>query len=185
MSNSFGLIVTRILQSVTLLAAMGCTAAFLSDSDDDAGPKKNAGKSIAFVENKTYQTECTSCHVGFLPGFLPERSWKKLMGDLENHFGENASLENPAKDELIKYLTSHAADKPGATPRSKRIAKMISLSDAPIRITETPFWTRKHSSIRAYVWKREKVGGKSHCDSCHRDANKGIFTEHDVHIPKA
>ena len=106
------------------------------------------------------------------------------MADLDNHFGENASLDDPAKSEILKYLVTNAADRPKASVRSKKIAKMISSGDTPQRITESPFWTRKHSSIKAYIWKREKIGSKSRCEACHLDANKGIFSEHDVHIPK-
>jgi hypothetical protein len=162
---------------------MGCTAAFVGGGDE-AVQRRQAGKSIAFVANKTYQTECMSCHVGYLPGFLPGRSWKKLMGDLENHFGENASLDDPAKSDLLKYLLVNAADSASSTPRSKKIARMIGDADQPIRITETPFWKKRHSSVKAYVWKRPDVGSKAKCDSCHRDAPKGIYDEHDVHIPR-
>lgn len=185
MHNRFGLLITRAVQLVTLVAVMGCTAAFVSDGDADSVQRRNSGKSINFVANKTYQSECTSCHVGYLSGFLPERSWNKIMSDLDNHFGENASLDKPVHDEIALYLAKNAADKPTSSVRSRKIAHMISASDAPIRITETPFWTRKHHSIKSYVWKREKVGSKARCDSCHRDANKGIFTEYDVHVPKA
>ena len=179
-----GFLLTRSIQILALIAVMGCTAAFVSDGDPESVQRREAGKSIALVPSKPYQAECTSCHVGYLPGFLPERSWKKLIADLDNHFGENASLDDPVREEIQKYLVKNAADMPAATKRSKKIAKMISASDTPLRITETPFWTRKHAAIKAYVWKREKVGSKAHCDSCHRDANKGLFSEHDVHIPK-
>ena len=184
MSTDFRLIIIRAGQVLALVGVMGCTAAFVGDGDADAVQRRGAGKSIAFVDHKSYQTECTSCHVGYLPGFLPERSWKKLMGGLSEHFGENASLEEPALGDITKYLVSNAADSPASSNRSKKIARMISSSDAPIRITESPFWKRKHADIKAYVWKRPKVGSKARCDVCHRDAAKGLFDEHDVHIPK-
>lgn len=176
-------IVTRACQVFTLIAGMGCAAAALSDSDESK-QRHTAGKSINFVPNKSYQSECTSCHVGYLPGFLPERSWKELMTHLDDHFGENASLDEPIRTEIENYLVKNAADKPAASPRSKKMAKMLWSSDLPLRITETPFWKRKHYSVREYVWKRPNVGSKAKCDSCHHDANKGIFNERDIHIPK-
>lgn len=173
---------TRFGQYAVLITSVGCTSFFVQENDNDV--VRPRGKSIAFVDNKAYTTECTSCHVGFLPGFLPDRSWKKLMGDLENHFGENASLDDGPRNEILKYVTANAADKPTASARSHKIARMIPAKETPLRITETPFWVKKHASIKSYVWKRPSIKSKSGCDTCHRDAAKGIYDEHDVHIPK-
>jgi len=168
---------------VLLIVAMG-SAATLFSASDTVTVRRELMKSIRFVPNKVYEEECTSCHVGYLPGFLPARSWTKIMAELEDHFGENASVDAPVAEEIKKYLIANAADAPKASVRSKRIAKLISADDHPIRITETPFWTRKHFSIKGFVWKREKVGSKARCDTCHHDANKGLFSEYDVHVPK-
>ena len=184
MSTTFSLVVKRLAQLTVLCGVMGCAAAIVSDGDDMAKQRRGAGKSIPLVANKPYQTECTSCHVGYLPGFLPARSWNKLMGDLENHFGENASLDKQVHDEILKYVTANAADHNPSSPRSRKIARLVSSGDAPLRITDTLFWSRKHASVRAYVWKREKVGSKAHCDACHLDAGKGVYDDHDVRVPK-
>jgi hypothetical protein len=177
-------IILRFFQFAAIVCVVGCTSSLLSDSKIEAVQRKKAAKSFHFNANKAYEEECTSCHVGFLPGFLPERSWKKLMTGLDDHFGENASLDEPVNSAISKYLFANAAEKPAASARSKKIARMIASNDAPIRITETPFWTRKHYSIKAYVWKRPKIQLKSKCEACHRDASKGIFSEFDVQIPK-
>ena len=184
MAHPLGSVVARLVQISALVAVMGCTAAFVGGGDEKSAQRRQAGKSIAFVENKAYQTECTSCHLGYLPGFLPERSWIKLMGGLEDHFGENASLDDPAKSDILKYLAMNAADSVSSTARSKKIGRMIASADAPIRIIDTPFWQKRHSSIKAYVWKRPKITSKSKCDTCHQEAVKGLYDEHDVHIPK-
>lgn len=182
MSRNLRDTLSRLGQYAILLTAVGCTSFFVRDHDNEV--VRPRGKSVAFVENKLYAAECTSCHVGFLPGFLPERSWKKLMGDLENHFGENAALDDGPRNEILKYAIAHAADKAGASARSHKIARMIPAKETPLRITETQFWIKKHGSIKSYVWKRPAVKSKSGCDTCHRDAAKGIFDEHDVRIPK-
>ena len=176
-ANSF----KKGLPLAILTSVMGCATFFTNENPIG---KTARGKSIAFHENKTYQTECASCHLGFLPGFLPIRSWAKLMGDLDNHFGENASLDDGPRNEILTFLKKNAADASGSTPRSHKIATLIKSTDTPVRITESSFWTRKHSSIKASVWKRPKIGTKSKCDACHHDASKGLFDEHDVHIPK-
>jgi hypothetical protein len=184
MNSPFGLILIRSLQFTMLIAVMGCAASLVSSGTVERSKRMVAGKSINFIENKTYAAECTSCHIGFLPGFLPTRSWKKIMGNLENHFGENASLDKPVASEIEIFLLSNAADKPTSSIRSQKIAKMIPATDTPLRIIETPFWIKKHRGIKKYVWKRPKIPSKSSCDSCHRDANKGIYDEHDLHVPK-
>ncbi len=184
MNNPKNIVLVRAIQLLILVSVMSCASVFVSDGKEEAIMKKNAAKSVHFPQSKSYQTECTSCHIGFLPGFLPDRSWKKLMAGLEDHFGENASLDDAVRTEITKFLSLNAADMAASSPRSKRIAKMIPAHESPIRITETPFWKRKHSSIKEYVWKRAKVGHKSNCESCHRDAAKGLYSEHDVNVPK-
>ena len=177
----------RAVEAVKILvlaASMGWTAVAISGSSQAKPPQSGAGKSIAFVENKTYQTECTACHIGYLPGFLPARSWTKMMDDLENHFGENASLDDEPRQEIHDFLVAHAADQKSSTRRSKKIADLIPKDDAPLRITETAFWQRRHGSVRAWVWKRPAVESRAKCNACHRDAEKGIFDEHDVQVPK-
>ena len=176
------LVVAKILQLTLLMLVMSCTA-FIVNDPELRSPKP--GRTVAFTETKEYKAECGSCHLAFLPGFLPSRSWSKLMGDLEHHFGKDASVDDKVKKDLVKFLTAHAADKKSATQRSHRIAAMIPKDEAPLRITETPFWTIRHGSVREYVFKRAGVVSQAKCDSCHRDAAKGIFDEHEIHIPRA
>lgn len=147
-------------------------------------PGQSSGKSIKFVSTPIYKEECGSCHLAFLPGFLPKRSWEKMMATLDDHFGENASLDDDPRQEITTFLVGNAADAKTSTPRSKRIAKMVAESESPLRITETVFWQRKHYSIKRYVWKREKIGTKAKCEACHRDADKGQYSEFDVNVPR-
>lgn len=171
----------NIIRYAVLGSAMGWTAVALSGSK---GGGETRGRSIPFVENKTYQTECTSCHLGFLPGFLPARSWTKMMDELEDHFGENAALDDGPRQEILKFLVANAADKKKSTRRSQKIAQLIPKDESPQRITELTWWTRRHGSVREWVWKRKGVESKAKCNACHRDAEKGVFDEHDVRVPK-
>ena len=133
---------------------------------------------------KLYDEECAACHVGYVPAFLPERSWAKLINDLENHFGQNAELDDGSKALILAYLKRLSADSSGASAASKRLALMIPADEVPIRITETPFWRRRHGSVKAYVWKRSKVQSRAKCDVCHQEAAKGVFNEKTARIPK-
>ena len=78
---------------------------------------------------------------------LPARSWDKLTGGLTNHFGENAALEPASREDILKYSSSHAADAP-ATMEGAKFMRGITKDVAPLRITETPYWTREHHEIK-------------------------------------
>jgi len=177
-----------LLTSMTLLLAIsgsGCSVWTKHTDPVSSHVEKNPKIYLTNPEeSKIYQEECAACHIGYVPGFLPERSWKKMMSDLENHFGQNAALDEPAKGEILAYLTKNSADGLSASARSNRIARMIPKEEVPIRITESPFWKRKHGSIKAFVWGRASVKSRAKCDSCHADASKGIFNEHTAKIPK-
>lgn len=177
---------SRIWPVATLLTFMGVAAfaTFAVTESASSQARRFSAKSIRYVKYQLYEDECASCHVGFLPGFLPQRSWKVLMNGLENHFGEDATFDKDDEKKILKYLLLNSADAKRSTHRSKKIAKLIDRKSRPIRITETPFWQRKHYSIKRYVWDREGVKSKANCGSCHKDAAKGLFSEYDVNIPE-
>ena len=180
-----------MIRYLILVAAIFVTSWGLADEDedDDGGrehSEKSAGRdlrSLAPVSNATWKAECGSCHMAFHPGLLPERSWAKLMAGLDKHFGENASVDPKPKAEITKFLAGNAADR-GATPRSEKIAAAIPTSETPLRITETRWFRAKHHEIGAKIWKRKSVGSAANCAACHRGAEAGRFSEHDVIIPR-
>jgi|APAra7269097559_1048567.scaffolds.fasta_scaffold11363_2 mono/diheme cytochrome c family protein len=120
------------------------------------------------------EKECGSCHMAYLPQFLPERSWQALMAGLNNHFGENASLDPNTSKVILDYLTQHAADRPG---QDNRFLRGLADSVTPLRISDTPYWIRRHSEIPAEVFTHPKVQSKSNCGACHQDAAKGGFED--------
>ena len=117
------------------------------------------------------------------PGLLPERSWKKVMAGLDNHFGENASLDAATHDEIAKFLADNSADKQ-TNRRSSRINQSIPVSSTPMRISETRYFTSKHDEISPNTFKRKSVGSASNCIACHKGAEKGDFSESQVKIPR-
>lgn len=138
---------------------------------------------VAPVKNTVYKEECGSCHFAYQAGLLPARSWDKMMGDLENHFDENAELDKDIQVALAKYLVKNAADDANYK-RSKRIMNSLGKNDTPLRITETPYFIRKHDEIpRRMVQDNPKLGSFSKCAACHVNAEKGSYEEDEVHIP--
>lgn len=39
------------------------------------------------VTNPAYKENCGACHFSYQPELLPSRSWKKILVQLEDHFG--------------------------------------------------------------------------------------------------
>jgi nitrate/TMAO reductase-like tetraheme cytochrome c subunit len=126
------------------------------------------------VSNDNVNKECAACHMAFQAPFLPARSWVAIMGDLANHFGEDASLTDPAvvKD-ITDYLVANAGD---ANGKMNGWVKRIAPDQTPLRITETRGWIGAHSEeVSQKAWK--KAGTKSNCLACHQGAAKGVFED--------
>jgi hypothetical protein len=57
-------------------------------------------------------------------------------------------------------------------------------SRVPLRITEIPYIQEKHHEVSASVLKRKSIGSLSNCSACHKTAEKGIYDDDNVVIPK-
>jgi len=118
--------------------------------------------------------ECSACHMAYSPEMLPQRSWETIMNNLENYFGEDASV-SPGNFEQIKaYLTDNAADSGWF---NTRFAHGISDENIPLRISETPYWIHEHREIHPDYWRSERVQSKSNCMACHRHADRGGYDD--------
>lgn len=137
---------------------------------------------LTLTPNETYETECGDCHLPFHPSLLSSDSWKQMMADLENHFGEDATLYDDATVvEITAYLTTFGGDK-WDTEASNRFR--IVDPKAPFQITATPYWIRKHKDIDPEHFKLKKVAVKSNCGGCHTDHYSGRFDDQKIKIPK-
>ncbi|NQU63278.1 MAG: cytochrome b/b6 domain-containing protein [SAR324 cluster bacterium] len=133
---------------------------------------------------KIWQQECGSCHQLYHPSLLPVRSWERMMAELGDHFGDDASIKeskNRAITDFLKQQAAENADSEAAFKFSRSIAK----SDAPIAITETPYWVHKHTLIKPEVYKRASIKTKANCLACHEDAAEGGFEDDNVKTPEA
>jgi len=135
------------------------------------------------VDNKLYTKECGSCHFDFQPGLLPEKSWLKMMSNLENHFGTDASLAKEEHDTLVGYLRINSSDKAMEYKRSRKMTQSISFYDTPIKITEVPYFIKKHREIPKRMITQNEVKTLSNCAACHTTAQKGIYSERAIKIP--
>jgi len=134
------------------------------------------------VSNPTYKEECGACHFAYQPELLPSGSWEKILAGVEDHFGEVLELDPESKKIIAEYLKANAAEHSSA----KRAVKIMrSLRNrTPLRITQTPYIREKHDEVSLTVLKRELIGSLSNCSACHKTAEKGIYEDDYVSIPR-
>ena len=60
------------------------------------------GRQLAL--DPAYADECGACHDPFHPSLLPAASWAALMAGLQDHFGEDASLDPARAEEIAAWL---------------------------------------------------------------------------------
>lgn len=146
--------------------------------------KTAKGFVVDMKPNNAWKAECaTSCHGAFHPILLPADSWRKIMGSLSKHFGEDAGLNEELKKEILDYLETSSAEH-STSEASLKILHSIPKGEAPLRITETPYWVEKHSDLTKEDYKKPSVMSKSNCKACHPGADLGSFEDRDIEVPE-
>lgn len=128
------------------------------------------------VADPVVKEECGSCHLAFAPSMLPARSWKRMMADLSNHFGDDASIDAKTAARITDYLVANAADT-GGQRYSSKLLRGVSAANAPLRITELPKWVQEHREVPNWEWKHKDVRTKANCTACHVDAEFGRYED--------
>lgn len=127
-----------------------------------------------------YAEECAACHVAYHPSLLPRASWNALFDGLDDHFGEDASLDPATTERLRAWVLANAAE-----VYDTKAANRLRAVDpsAPFSITGTRFWQRTHADIPEAVFAGPAVVSKGNCEACHADARAGRFYPGNIHIP--
>ncbi|MEW6678292.1 MAG: diheme cytochrome c [Pseudomonadota bacterium] len=167
------------LHLLLLVSVLGVVGAWLM-----AAPAEMPAQ-FPMPAGKVYVNECGSCHTAFAPGLLPARSWRRMMAELEDHFGEDASLDEPQYFAILKELETLASDGSYADMRMRRISAALPEDAEPQRITGTSYFKKLHGQVSEAVWKRKKIQAPSNCVACHLQANKGRFAELEIRVPPA
>lgn len=127
---------------------------------------------VSVINDPETKEECGGCHFAFPSTMLPTTSWLEIMQNLDNHFGEDASLDIRTNQHITNYLTS-------SPERSEDpifgFTDGIQDKKSPIRITETPYWIGKHFHISEEQLESGLAGLKARCTVCHLRAESGIF----------
>ena len=135
------------------------------------------------VRYTLYKEECASCHMAYPARFLPARSWQKMLTTLDQHFGDNATLEPATLQTIGQYLQDNSADAV-SSHRGAKILRSIDSDSTPQRISELPYMQRKHRKIPdRLIRTNEKVKSLANCAACHQSADRGSFDDDHVRIP--
>ena len=124
------------------------------------------------ITDQLTKDECSACHFAYPASMLPAASWKKIMGSLENHFGEDASLDAQTTRHIAEYLVAQAGD---TKLRTSKFVRGIDTQNPPLRITETEFWISLHPAIAKENLHSVLAGLKASCAVCHLRAEDGYF----------
>ena len=116
------------------------------------------------VKDKTVVKECGACHMVYPPSLLPARSWKKIIDHLGDHFGEVATLPEPARIAILGFYGRGAAD---GSSSDGWFMRGVRPADTPARITHMPFWRAIHGGFSAASFKRPGVKKPGNCIGCH------------------
>ena len=138
--------------------------------------------SIKPVDNEVYKNECGSCHFAYPAGLLPSSAWNKMMSNLSNHSGDDASVDEKTFQTLASYLNENSAEKSMNYKRSRKIVENLN-GVIPDSISKMPYMKKKHKEIKENLITQKEVKGLFNCTACHKNAEKGIFSEEDVNIP--
>lgn len=147
-----------------------------------AGARLVMASDMAPVNNPKYAKECGSCHMAYQPAFLPERSWRKLMEGLNDHFGDSAELPDADRQELTGYLVRNAAEHANSK-RAAQFLHSIAKSDTPLRISKVPHFVSEHREVANKVRGNDKIKSLGQCEQCHQKANDGSYAEGEINVP--
>lgn len=123
-----------------------------------------------------FKAECGSCHLPFPPALLAADDWRRVMGGLDKHYGDNASLDEKSRRQIEEFLARHAGS-------DRRVTRPdIKPGELP-RLTLTHWFRKKHDEVPAAAWKDKAVGGAANCAACHTKAEQGSFREREIRMP--
>ena len=178
---------TQRLALLTLALVSLTTAGLaLGDDDGDDHDDRRRGHAsdewidddtpLAPIRSQAYREECGACHMAYQPELLPARAWAQIMtpAALSNHYGDDATLSEPLRQEISRFLGADAVRLGATTGTGVRLP----------RITEIADFRDEHDEIPArLVTGNPDVLSFSQCNACHRRAEEGNFSEQQIDIP--
>jgi len=129
-------------------------------------------KSMARTDLPAYRQECASCHTAYPPGLLPASSWQRIMGNLQHHYGTDASLDDATVKQIGTWLQANAGT-----------YRRVTEAPPDDRITRSAWFERKHRRVTDAVWRHASIRSAANCAACHPGAEKGDFDDDSLRLP--
>lgn len=161
------------LVALTLRPTWGALVALLAGALSVGSATADDGNLLPAKVLPAYQQECAACHLAYPPGMLPQASWRRIMTQLDQHYGTDASLDEASVKQIAQWLNTHAGT-------YKRTGTQAPPQD---RITRSAWFERKHSQLDAAVWKHASVKSAANCAACHTGAERGNYSDDNLRFP--
>ena len=100
------------------------------------------------------------------------------MSDLENHFGDDASLDFETNKNILAFLLKNSAETSTAEA-SFKFLQSIKNQDI-IALSKTTFWGKTHKDVSKEIFDNEKIKSKANCKACHTDIEKGLIEDENI-----
>jgi cytochrome b len=136
-------------------------------------------------DQHVYFTDCGNCHTPYPPYLFPERSWKRLMDGLNDHFNERITEHNVsmgARASIRKYLYANSAEHSSREAAYKMLQSMGEHS--PISSSKVMYWRELHKNIPNSVFRRPSIKSKTNCKACHAYFEYGVLDDAYIYIPQ-
>ena len=130
------------------------------------------------TQNEAFVNECASCHTLYPPNLMPKKSWELIMSDLENHFGDDASLDEELNKNILAFLLKNSSET-STMENSWKFLNSIGDKDI-IAISKTTYWDKRHKDIPKEIFDNEKIKSKANCKACHSDIEKGLIEDENI-----
>ncbi|MFC1672531.1 cytochrome C [Pseudomonadota bacterium] len=135
------------------LACLGLTAGTIYATPTLTGlTVAHASGAISIAKDPLTVAECGECHIPYAPRYLRAYAWQKLMANLDDHFGEDASLDEATRQQIEEYLI-HKAGKP---------RKFV------IKISERSWFKKEHNERNVSAKSLAKARSFANCQACHK-----------------
>ena len=135
------------------------------------------------VKDEITKAECSDCHTVFPPKYLTSGGWKKIMAGLDDHFGDDASLDADTVKHIEAYLISKAMDASKNPITKARVKSAIKKGTFDtMRIFKIGKLGKKHRGELYIKMKKDlcmESGSGTNCIVCHKGAERGVFEEFD------
>lgn len=124
---------------------------------------------------KIYKEECGSCHVAFPPYLLSNQDWRRIMTQLDKHYGSDAHLIDNLADQILQWLVNH---------NHKSIPNAPSNKNGLPLLTQSKQFNHDHHEIPYWIWHDSRVKSRANCSACHGKTESGSYSEHEIILPE-